>query len=93
MPGGGALSSEPATAVLQPDGRIAIITSQMPHGQGHETTMAQIAADQLGVPIEAIDVIYGDTRRTTFTPIGTGGSRRSVGGGSGPIREPRPASP
>ncbi len=83
LPGGGALSSEPSTAVLKPDGRVAVITSQMPHGQSHETTLAQIAADQLGVPMDSVDVVFGDTRRTTFTPIGTGGSRGGpMGGGS-----------
>ncbi len=83
LPGGGAMSSEPSSTVLKPDGRIAVITSQMPHGQSHETTMAQIAADQLGVGIESIDVVFGDTRRTTFTPTGTGGSRGGpMGGGS-----------
>ena len=48
---------------------------QMPHGQGHETTLAQVAADELGVPIEQVRVRYGDTNLTPFSLMGTGGSR------------------
>jgi len=47
----------------------------MPHGQGHETTLAQVAADELGVAFEQITVIYGDTRFAPFSFLGTGGSR------------------
>ena len=47
----------------------------MPHGQSHETTLAQIAADEIGVPIEAVRVRYGDTAITPFGVAGTGGSR------------------
>jgi CO/xanthine dehydrogenase Mo-binding subunit len=46
------------------------------HGQGHETTLAQLAADELGVPIESISLRFGDTRRTPFGAAGTGGSGR-----------------
>ena len=47
----------------------------MPHGQGHETTLAQIAADEMGVPFEHVTVLTGDTQLTTFYFFGTGASR------------------
>jgi carbon-monoxide dehydrogenase large subunit len=73
--GGGLLAGEPARSVLEPDGIVSVYTQQMPHGQGHETTLAQVAADQLGVPIEGVRVRYGDTSMTPFGLSGTGGSR------------------
>ncbi len=76
MPGaGGLLAGEPARTVLEADGTRAVYTQQMPHGQGHETTLAQVAADELGVPIEQVHVRYGDTSITPFGLSGTGGSR------------------
>ena len=76
MPGGGGMmGGEPARAVLEADGTVSVYTQQMPHGQGHETTLAQVAADELGVPLEQVRVRYGDTRITPFGLAGTGGSR------------------
>ncbi len=77
MPGGagGVMAGEPARAVLERDGNVSVYTQQMPHGQGHETTLAQVAADELGVPIEQVRVRYGDTAITPFGLAGTGGSR------------------
>jgi len=77
MPGGsgGLLSGEPARSVLEADGTVSVYTQQMPHGQGHETTLAQVAADALDVPIEQVRVRYGDTSITPFGLSGTGGSR------------------
>jgi carbon-monoxide dehydrogenase large subunit len=76
MPGAGALvSMEPVRTVLEVDGTVSVVTQQMPHGQGHETTLAQVAADELGVPIEQVRVRYGDTSITPFALLGTGGSR------------------
>src|SRR3954469_19575156 len=77
MPGGsgGLLDGEPARAVLEADGRVSVYTQQMPHGQGHETTLIQVAADELGVPIEQVRLRFGDTSRTPFGLMGTGGSR------------------
>ena len=43
-------------ARLEPDGTLTVFTSQQPHGQGHETTLAQLAADGLGLPLEAVHV-------------------------------------
>ena len=79
MPGGGAGSS-PASrrgSVLEADGTVSVFTQQMPHGQGHETTLAQVAADELGVPIEQVRVRYGDTAITPFGLVGHG--RQPVG--------------
>ena len=77
MPGGGGglMGGEPARSVLEADGTVSVYTQQMPHGQGHETTLAQVAADELGVPIEQVRVRYGDTSLTPFGLSGTGGSR------------------
>jgi carbon-monoxide dehydrogenase large subunit len=75
MPGMGAAMIEKARVKVEDDGSVTVFTSQSPHGQGHETTLAQVAADQLGVPLEQIRVVHGDTSRTPFSVIGTGGSR------------------
>jgi carbon-monoxide dehydrogenase large subunit len=69
------MAGEPARAVLEADGPVSVYTQQMPHGQGHETTLAQVAADQLGVPIDQVQVRFGDTSITPFGLAGTGGSR------------------
>jgi carbon-monoxide dehydrogenase large subunit len=63
---------------LESDGRVTVITRQQPHGQGHETTLAQVAADELGVPFEGVQVLYGDTDITPFALVGTGGSRSAT---------------
>ena len=82
-PGTSALLDQPSRATVDGDGRVTIFTTQMPHGQSHETTFAQIAADQLGVDIDDVKVVYGDTSKTPFEMLGTGGSRGGpVGGGA-----------
>jgi carbon-monoxide dehydrogenase large subunit len=75
---GFSLGKERAHVRLEPDGRLTVITAQMPHGQSHETTLAQVAADEMGVPFEHVKVLYGDTRYTPFSLIGTGGSRSAT---------------
>jgi carbon-monoxide dehydrogenase large subunit len=75
LPGGGMLTNEPIRAVLEPDGTVSVLTQQVPHGQSHETTFAQVAADELGVPISQVRLVSGDTARTPFGILGTGGSR------------------
>src|SRR5262249_50634630 len=69
------LGKERAHVRMEIDGHLTVITAQMPHGQGHETTLAQVAADEMGVPFEHVKVLYGDTRVTPFSLIGTGGRR------------------
>ena len=76
---------EPIDAVLENDGTVTIATQQMPHGQGHETTLAQVAADELGIPLDVVRVRSGDTRRTPFGMVGTGGSRSSTFAGGATI--------
>ena len=90
IPGFAAMvSAEPARAVLEADGTISVVTPQIPHGQGHETTLAQVAADQLGVPVEAVRVRYGDTAQTPFGLMGTGGSRSATMAGGAVQRSSR----
>jgi carbon-monoxide dehydrogenase large subunit len=76
--GGGVLGNEVTHLRVLPDGKIEIITQQMPHGQSHETTLAQVAADELGVAYEDIVVRYGDTDFAPPTIVATGGSRAAT---------------
>jgi carbon-monoxide dehydrogenase large subunit len=71
---------ESATVKIEPSGKVTVMTGCSPHGQGEETTFAQIAADELGVDIDDILVLRGDTAIVQYG-IGTFGSRgTSVGG-------------
>ncbi len=82
-PGSDMLMGEEAWTAIMPDGSVEVYTSQMPHGQSHETTYGQIVADELGVSRHDVKIVYGDTRRTPFGFIGTGGSRGGpMGGGA-----------
>lgn len=72
------LGKERAQVRIEPDGQITVITAQAPHGQSHETTLAQVAAQELGVPFESVRVFHGDTQITPFSLIGTGGSRAAT---------------
>jgi carbon-monoxide dehydrogenase large subunit len=65
-------------ARIEPDGRLTLFISQVPHGQSHETTLAQLGADGLGVPFESVRVLYGDSREMPFAVMGTGGSRAAT---------------
>jgi aerobic carbon-monoxide dehydrogenase large subunit len=76
--GGGMFGGERAKVRLEPDGHLLVYTAQAPHGQGHETTLAQVAADEMGVPFDHVKVIHGDTNVTPFSLIGTGGSRAAT---------------
>jgi carbon-monoxide dehydrogenase large subunit len=82
-PGTNLLLAERARTTVDRDGAITVYTSQMPHGQSHETTFAQIVADELGVPHGDVRLVWGDTDKTPFTIAGTGGSRGApIGGGA-----------
>jgi carbon-monoxide dehydrogenase large subunit len=72
---------EAATVAVAPDGRVVARLGSTPQGQGHETTFAQIAADALGVPPEAITVEHGDSA-VVPRGMGTFGSRSITCGGS-----------
>ncbi|PHX88881.1 MAG: carbon monoxide dehydrogenase [Pelagibacteraceae bacterium] len=71
---------ESAEVRFNPTGQISVYTGSHSHGQGHDTTFAQIAADELGVAMENIDVVHGDTNKGTFG-MGTYGSRSLTVGG------------
>jgi carbon-monoxide dehydrogenase large subunit len=74
---------EPARVRVEADGTVTVYSGQSPHGQGHKTTLAQLAADELGVRLESVRVVTGDTRSTPFSLYGTGGSRSaSIAGGA-----------
>jgi aerobic carbon-monoxide dehydrogenase large subunit len=75
---GGLFGGEQAKVKLESDGHLVVITAQSPHGQGHETTLAQLAADEMGVPFDHVRVVHGDTRITPFSLVGTGGSRAAT---------------
>ncbi|HSS10875.1 MAG TPA: molybdopterin cofactor-binding domain-containing protein, partial [Acidimicrobiales bacterium] len=64
-----------------PTGRVRALTGTSPHGQGHETAWAMLIAERLGVPVDQIDVLHGDT---DVVPTGnvTGGSRSAQLGGT-----------
>jgi carbon-monoxide dehydrogenase large subunit len=72
---------ETATVRVDASARVTVLTGASPHGQGHETTFAQIAADELSVPFADVDVVYGDT---SIVPqgVGTRASRSLVVGGT-----------
>ncbi|HUF28795.1 MAG TPA: molybdopterin cofactor-binding domain-containing protein [Gemmatimonadaceae bacterium] len=71
---------ESATVRVHPTGKVTVFTGSHSHGQGHETTFAQLAADELGIAVDDVEVVHGDTGRVPFG-MGTYGSRSgSVGG-------------
>ncbi len=72
---------ESAEVRVNPTGSVTVFTGAHSHGQGHETTFAQIVSQNLGVPIEDIEVVHGDTGRVEFG-LGTYGSRSLAVGGS-----------
>ena len=78
--GGGVGLWESAQVRFNPTGNVQVFTGTHSHGQGHETTFAQLVCDQLGVPFENIEVIHGDTAKTQFG-MGTYGSRSLAVGG------------
>ncbi len=71
---------ESAQVRFNPTGNVQVFTGTHSHGQGHETTFAQLVTELLGVPIENIEVIHGDTAKTQFG-MGTYGSRSLAVGG------------
>jgi aerobic carbon-monoxide dehydrogenase large subunit len=72
----GPMGNEMMRLRLEEDGIVVLFTGQMPHGQSHQTTLAQIAADEFGVPFEQVRVVVGDT---DVVPFGlTGGSRSAT---------------
>lgn len=72
---------ESATVKIEPSGKVTVMTGSCHHGQGEETTFAQITADELGVDIDDVLVIRGDTAIVQYG-IGTFGSRATAIGGT-----------
>jgi aerobic carbon-monoxide dehydrogenase large subunit len=70
---------------VHPTGNVSVFTGSHAHGQGHETTFAQVVADELGLPMEAVQIVHGDTDRIPFG-AGTYGSRSISVGGSALVR-------
>ena len=79
--GSGHAFFEVATVRVNPDGSVRVLTGSHSHGQSHETTFAQIVSDQLGLPLDEIEIIHGDTNQLPFG-IGTFASRSISAGGS-----------
>lgn len=71
------MSTDAATVRVGPNGRADVVTTAASHGQGLETTIAQVVADELGIELAQVRVLQGDTDVTPVGP-GTGGSRSAV---------------
>lgn len=76
---------ESAEVRFNPTGSVTVFTGSHSHGQGHETTFAQIISDKLGIPIESVEVCHGDTDKVPFG-MGTYGSRSLAVGGSAIVK-------
>ncbi len=76
---------ESAEVRFHPTGSVSVFTGSHSHGQGHETTFAQLVADRFGIPIENVDIIHGDTAKIPFG-MGTYGSRSLAVGGSALVK-------
>ncbi len=72
---------EAATVRVNPTGSVSVFTGSHSHGQGHETTFAQVVADKLGLSSEQVEIVHGDTDRVPFG-MGTYGSRSLAVGGT-----------
>ena len=70
---------------VNPTGSVTVFTGTHSHGQGHETTFAQLVSERLGVPIDLVDVVHGDSAKTPFG-MGTYGSRSLPVGGSALVK-------
>jgi carbon-monoxide dehydrogenase large subunit len=71
---------EAGTVRVNPTGSVTVMTGSHSHGQGHETTFAQLVTEALGVDFDAVDIVHGDTGKVPFG-MGTYGSRSAAVGG------------
>jgi len=76
---------ESAEVRFHPTGSVTVFTGSHSHGQGHETTFAQIVAERFGIPIENVEIVHGDTAKVPFG-MGTYGSRSLAVGGSAIVK-------
>lgn len=74
-----------STVEIDPNGKVTVRSGQFSHGQGHRTSLAQVAADTLGVPFEDVTVLDGDTDTGAYG-MGTWASRSAVIGGGSVMR-------
>jgi carbon-monoxide dehydrogenase large subunit len=72
---------ESGTVRIEPTGKVTLLTGASPHGQGEETTFAQLIADELGIDPDDVNVVHGDTMAVPYG-IGTFGSRATAVGGT-----------
>src|SRR5271169_2940757 len=72
---------ESAELRVHPTGSVSVLTGSHSHGQGHETTFAQLVSDELGIPMDDVEIVHGDTGRIPFG-MGTYGSRSGAVGGT-----------
>ena len=70
---------------VHPTGKVTVFTGSHSHGQGHETTFAQVVADRLGIPLEDVTIEHGDTGKVLFG-MGTYGSRSLAVGGTAIVK-------
>jgi len=70
---------ESAEVRVNPTGNVEVLTGSHSHGQGHETTFAQLVSEKLGIPIEQVEIVHGDTDKVQFG-MGTYGSRSGAVG-------------
>src|SRR5450755_4111135 len=76
---------ESAEIRVNPVGTIEVLTGSHSHGQGHETTFAQLIAERLGIPISQVQIVHGDTDKVQFG-MGTYGSRSIAVGGTAIVK-------
>ena len=76
---------ESAEVRVHPTGSVTVFTGSHSHGQGHETTFAQLVSDALGIPMENVDIVHGDTGKIAYG-MGTYGSRSLAVGGEAIMR-------
>jgi carbon-monoxide dehydrogenase large subunit len=76
---------ESATVRVHPTGHVTVLMGSHNHGQGHETTFAQILSGRLGIPVDNIEIVFGDTDKVQFG-LGTYGSRSLAVGGSALVK-------
>lgn len=76
---------ESAVVRVNPTGSVTVMTGSHSHGQGHETTFAQVVAERLGIPFDQVDIVHGDTAKVPFG-MGTYGSRSLAVGGSALVK-------
>jgi carbon-monoxide dehydrogenase large subunit len=79
-------SYETATVRMANDGSVRVHVGTCSHGQGHETTFAQLVADELGIHPEEVSVVHSDTETAPYSPYGTAASRSVALGGGAAVR-------